>query len=112
MPELVDVIGDELNRATENLSGAEIARARAQTKAGLLMGLENVASRAERLASVLSAWGRVPSLEETVGKIEAVGVAEAHDAARKLFSAPPTLTLYGPVERAGPLDALTARLVA
>jgi predicted Zn-dependent peptidase len=112
LPELINVIADELNRAAEDLGEVEIARARTQTKAGLLMGLEGASSRAERLASMLSAWGRIPSLEETLGKIDAVGVAEARDAAQALFSAPPTLTLYGPVERAIALDALTARLVA
>jgi len=112
LPELVNVIADEVNRAATDLSEVEIARARAQTKAGLLMGVEGVSSRAERLASMLSAWGRIPPLEETVGKIEAVGAAEAREAAQQLISSPPTLTLYGPVERAAPLDTLTARLVA
>jgi predicted Zn-dependent peptidase len=39
-----------LNRAAEDMSEAEVARARAQMKAGLLMGLESPSSRAVRLA--------------------------------------------------------------
>ena len=61
---------------------------------------------------MLSAWGRIPPLAETVERIDAVGVTEARAAARRLLATPPSLALYGPVERAGPIDALTARLVA
>ena len=41
-------------------------------KAGLLMGLESASSRAERLARMISIWDRIPSLEETVQKIDAI----------------------------------------
>ena len=112
LPELVNLTADELNRAARDLDETEVARARTQTKAGLLMGLESVSARAERLAAVLSAWGRVPPLEETIARIDAVGVAEARGVARRLLAGPPSLALYGPVERAGTVDALTARLVA
>ncbi len=112
LPELINLTADELNRAARDLGEAEVARARAQTKAGLLMGLESVSARAERLAAMLSAWGRIPPLAETVERIDAVGVPQARAAARRLLAAPPSLALYGPVERAGPIEALSARLVA
>ena len=112
LPELVNLTADELNRAARDLGEAEVARARAQTKAGLLMGMESVSARAERLAAMLSAWGRIQPLEETVERIDAVGVAEARAAAERLLSAPLSLALYGPVEQAASIDALTARLVA
>jgi hypothetical protein len=51
---------------------AEVARARAQMKAGLLMGLESPSNRAERLARMVQIWGRVPPIEETVARIDAV----------------------------------------
>jgi predicted Zn-dependent peptidase len=112
LPELVNLTADELNRAARDLDETEVARARAQTKAGLLMGLESVSARAERLAAMLSAWGRIPSLAEIIERIEAVGVAEAREAAARLLAQPPALALYGPVERAGSVEALAARLVA
>ena len=112
LAELVDLTVDELNRAARDLDEIEIARARAQTKAGLLMGLESASARAERLASMLLAWGRVLPLEEVVERIDAVGVAEARAAARNMLAGTPTLALYGPVEQAGSVDALAARLVA
>ena len=63
---------DELRRAADGLTAAELERARAQMKAGLLMGLESPSARAERLARMLSVWGRVPDIDETVAKIDAV----------------------------------------
>ena len=48
-------------------------------KAGLLMGLESPSTRAERLARMLQIWGRVPTLEETVEKIDAVTPADVRD---------------------------------
>jgi len=110
--ELIGLTADEMSRAADDLGEAEVARARAQTKAGLLMGMESVSARAERLAAMLSVWGRVPPLEEIIAKVEAVGVREARAAAQRLLSGPPALALYGPVEHAPPLDTLAARLAA
>jgi predicted Zn-dependent peptidase len=109
---LLDLTADELNRAASDLTEVEVARARAQTKAGLLMGLESVSARAERLAGMLSAWGRIPPMEETIAKVEAVGAAEARAAAGRLLDTAPALALYGPVDGAGSLDQLGERLVA
>ncbi|HSF93777.1 MAG TPA: pitrilysin family protein [Thermohalobaculum sp.] len=109
---LLDLTADELNRAARDLTEAEIARARAQTKAGLLMGMESVSARAERLASQLSAWGRIPPLDEITAKIDAVGVPEARAAAAQLLQAEPALALYGPVGAAGPVAEFRERLAA
>ena len=70
--ELTEVTMDELRRAADGLSRPELERARAQLKAGLLMGLESASARAERMARMLSVWGRVPTIEETIARIDAV----------------------------------------
>ncbi len=112
LPELLTLTAAEIARATRDLGEAEIARARAQTRAGLLMGLESAAARAERLATMLSAWGRVPPIAEIIAKVDAVGVEEAQVAAARMLAQPPALALYGPVERAEPVDSLAALLAA
>jgi len=110
---LAEVTIDEMRRAADDMSDAEVARARAQMKAGMLMGLESPSNRAERMARMLSIWGRVPSIEETVERIEAVSTADVRAmAARMAGQAGSALALYGPVERAPGLDALRARLAA
>ena len=110
---LSELIVDEIRAAAAGLTEAEVARARAQLKAGLLMGLESASNRAERLARALAIWGRVPPVEETVAKVEAVDVAAARAAAERICAeARPALALYGPVEDAPGAEELAARLAA
>lgn len=90
----------ELTRAAEDMTEAEVARARAQLRAGLLMGLESPSARAERNARLLSIWGRVPPLAEAVARIDAVDTAQVRDYAANLTQARSALALYGPVAKA------------
>ena len=85
-PEMMDVIVDEMNEAAETLTGAEVARAKAQMKAGLLMGLENCSTRAEQMARHILAYGRPLPVEELVARIEAVSVESTRAAGRALLS--------------------------
>jgi predicted Zn-dependent peptidase len=94
------------------LTVAEVARARAQLKAGMVMGLESPTSRAERLARYMSIWGRVPPLSEAVGKIDAVTTQAVRDFAGRMTEGAAALALYGPIGDAPGLDALRARLAA
>jgi predicted Zn-dependent peptidase len=109
---LSDLTADEIRRAADTMTPAEIARARAQMKAGLLMGLESPSSRAERLARNVAIWGRVPQIDEIVGRIDAVTVRDVADFGARLAGAVPALTLYGPVDRAPSLEAFRDRLAA
>ena len=113
LAELVTLTVDEVKRAAGDLTDAEVERARVQMKAGMLMGLESPASRAERLARMVAIWDRVPSLEETVARIDAVTTARARDmAAGMAEGAMAALALYGPVSGAPTLDEMTGRLAA
>ena len=109
---LIDLTADEMRRAGDDFTEAEVARARAQVKAGLVMGLESPSARADRMAAMLSIWGRVPPVEETVARVEAVGRGEARAAAARFAASPPALALVGPVEGAGSLERLAGRLAA
>ena len=110
--ELATLTIDEMKRSAEDMSEAEIARARAQMKAGLLMGLESPSARAERMARSLAIWGRVPSVEENAAKIEGVTLAEVRAFAERLAGAEAALALYGPVAEAPALSSLRERLAA
>ncbi len=109
---LAELTVDELKRAADDMSEAEVARARAQLKAGMLMGLESPSSRAERLARMMAIWGRVPGLEETVARIEEVTPARVRALAGSLAGGECALALYGPAQGAPDLAALRDRLVA
>jgi predicted Zn-dependent peptidase len=103
---------DELKRAQDDMTEAEVARARAQLKAGLLMGMESPSNRAERNARLLAIWGRVPSADEAVARIDAVTTDAVRACAGAILTAPSALALYGPVKGAPGIDAIKGRLAA
>ncbi|HMQ42298.1 MAG TPA: pitrilysin family protein [Paracoccus sp. (in: a-proteobacteria)] len=110
--ELATLTVDELKRSAEDLSDAEIARAKAQLKAGTLMGLESSSGQAERIARSLAIWGRVPEPAETAARLDAVTRADIARYTEALIARQPAMALYGPVDRAPTLDALIERLAA
>lgn len=110
--QLAELTVDELKRAGEDMSDAEVARAKAQLKAGLLMGLEGPSNRAERNARLLSVWGRVADPSEAVARIDAVSTEDVRRFARDLTKADAALALYGPVTKAPSLEAIRQRLAA
>ena len=113
LPDLVGITLDELKRSAEDMSETELARARVQMKAGLLMGLESPSSRAERLARLVAVWNRVPPLEETVAHIDSVTLAGLRDHAGALLaSSRAAMALYGPVGKAPDLAQVAGRLAA
>ncbi|MFK7867701.1 MAG: M16 family metallopeptidase [Roseobacter sp.] len=113
LPQLAEITIDEMKRAASDMTPAEVARARAQMKAGLLMGLESPSNRAERLARLVQIWDRVPPLEETVALIDAVTTGDVREFAEGMASdAAAALALYGPIEAAPSLTQLQERRAA
>lgn len=107
VPDLMALTFDELRRAAEDMSSNELERARAQMKAGMLMGLESASNRAERLARQVQVWGYVPDLEETVAKIENVTLDRLRSFSEHIASkAPAALALYGPIQHAPTLNEI------
>ncbi len=110
--ELVPVTLEELRKVQRDVNEAELARARAQVKAGLLMSLESTGSRCEQLARQLQVFGRIVPVGETVAKINAVTIADVQRAAAHQFRARPTLAALGPAEHVPALPAIAERLAA
>ncbi len=110
---LAELTIDELKRAADGMSAEEVERARAQIKAGLLMGLERPSNRAERLARMVAIWGRVPEISETLERIEAVTPADVRALAAGMAGrGDAAMALYGKVGTAPDLAALAGRLAA
>jgi predicted Zn-dependent peptidase len=78
--ELMQVVVDQIADATVNLQDNEIARAKAQMKAGLLMALESSGARAEQLARQIFAYGRPMPVEEIVARVDAVTAQSVREA--------------------------------
>jgi len=111
--ELAEITIDEMKRAAEDMGPEEVARARAQMKAGMLMGLESPSNRAERLARLVQIWDKVPPLADTVARIDAVTTGDVREFAETMATqAPAALALYGPVSEAPSLTRLQERRAA
>jgi predicted Zn-dependent peptidase len=110
--ELVPVTLEELRRVQRDVNDTELARARAQVKAGLLMSLESTGSRCEQLARQIQVFGRVIPTAETVARINAVRSEDIKRAATRLFRASPTLATLGPAAHVPSLAAIAERLAA
>ncbi|HLA20745.1 MAG TPA: pitrilysin family protein [Pseudolabrys sp.] len=96
-PELMRVVIDQVAKATETLNETEIARAKAQMKASLLMALESSEARLGQLARQMLAYGRPIPLDEIVAKVDAVTVDSARAAGVALIGrSPPAIAALGP----------------
>src|SRR5215471_8598470 len=84
--ELMRLIVDEIASTAETISEPEVARAKAQMKAGLLMALESSGARIEQLARQMITRGRPIPLDELVARVDAVTVESARAAGRALIS--------------------------
>jgi predicted Zn-dependent peptidase len=94
--ELMRLIVDEIANAAETISETEIARAKAQMKAGLLMALESSGERIGQLARHMISWGRPMKLDELVAKVDAVTVESARAAGRALiYHGKPAIAVIG-----------------
>jgi predicted Zn-dependent peptidase len=110
--ELMPITLEELRKVQREVTDAELARARAQVKASLLMSLESTGSRCEQLARQFQVFGRVVPTEETVAKLNAVTTADVCRAATRVFRGAPTLATMGPAEKVPSLGQVAERLAA
>ena len=109
--ELMPAVCDEILKIRNDfISAEELARAKAQLKAGVLMSLEHPTARCEQNAGHLLTFGRLLEKEEILGKIAAVTLGDVRNLAEKIFSQKPTLASLGPVAHVMPFDNLTAAL--
>ena len=88
--ELMQVVVDETAAAAGNITEAEVDRAKAQIKVGLLMALESSGARARQLANQILTYGRPLPIEEMVARIDAVTVESARAAGAALIARAPS----------------------
>ena len=101
---------DVLERAAEDLTQAEIRRAKAQSKMALLSAQEAAAPRASFMARSLLAYGRVLSREELTGRIDRLSVEEVRAAGRALLRTPMAVAAVGPLKKLPKIGELVKHL--
>ena len=93
---LVPLVFDEVEKLAKDVGEAEIARAHAQIKAGILMSLESTSSRCEQLARQMMVFKRPLSIEEVIAKVDAVDEDALKQVAERFLASPPTRATLGP----------------
>jgi predicted Zn-dependent peptidase len=83
--ELLEVTSNVMMSVTDQVTDAEVARAKAQLKTSLVMNLESASSRADQIARQFLAFGVVPAISTLVEKIEAVTPDQVRALATRLF---------------------------
>jgi predicted Zn-dependent peptidase len=110
--ELVPALCEETRRLEAGLSPVELARAKTQMRAGLLMSLESTSARCEQLAQHLLIHGTPFDPVEVVRNIEAVDDDAIRRVVARWRSAPPTLAALGPLSRLEEFDRVKERFGA
>ncbi|MBL8831203.1 MAG: insulinase family protein, partial [Rhodospirillales bacterium] len=91
---------------------AEVRRAKAQMRAGLLMSLESTNARMDALGANLLVFGRDITPEEVSAKVEAVTAEDIARVATRILAGKPTLAALGPLAKLDRLADIAARLAA
>lgn len=98
--ELSAVVAGEMGALAETVTAEEVARARAQLKSSVLMGLERPGTRAEQIAGQMFALGRVLSVDEMVRRLDEVDFEQVRRFAARIMDTPrPAIAALGPVQK-------------
>ena len=110
--EVVERICDNLGTMADEVEEAELGRARAQLKAGILMSLESTASRAEQIARHMLIFGRVLATSEITEGIDAVDRKAVMRISQRLRAGRPTVATLGPEAAIPGYEEIASRLGA
>ncbi|HXP05846.1 MAG TPA: pitrilysin family protein [Stellaceae bacterium] len=108
--ELLPVLCDEARKLDDGFAPGELARAKAQMKAGLLMSLESTSARCEQMAQHMLIHGTPFDPADIVRRIDAVDDAAIGRVVAGWRIASPTLVALGPAGRLEDFARFEARL--
>jgi predicted Zn-dependent peptidase len=108
--DLLPLVCDEILKVCDVVGEEEVARARMQLKASVLMARESTSARCEQLARQLMVFGRPLPVAEIVSRIDAVDRGAVVRAAGRLRGKAPTLVTLGPIAGVESYDWLLAKL--
>ena len=97
LDEVLAVVREELAKvASDGITADELARGKGQLRGGLVLGLEDSASRMSRLGRAELVHDELLSIDEVIARIDAVTLEEVRDVAAEIFSRPEILAVVGP----------------
>jgi predicted Zn-dependent peptidase len=97
LDDVLSVVRSELRTvAEEGLTEEELLRGQGQLRGGLVLGLEDSASRMSRIAKAELLYDELPSIDEVIDRVDAVTLDDVRCLARFLFRQPEILAVVGP----------------
>jgi len=94
---VLEVVRQELHDVAEHgITEEELARGKGQLRGGLVLGLEDSASRMSRIAKAELLYDELPSIDEIIRRVDVVTLDDVQTLARNLFRGPETLAVVGP----------------
>ncbi|MGC4109032.1 MAG: pitrilysin family protein [Nocardioides sp.] len=97
LQQVLDVVRAELEKiAQDGIDDEELARGKGQLKGGLVLGMEDSASRMTRLGKSELVDDELLSIDEVLARIDAVTLDDVRTLAGELFSQPEVLAIVGP----------------
>ncbi|HXW34065.1 MAG TPA: pitrilysin family protein [Acidimicrobiales bacterium] len=97
--EVLGLVSSELDRLGENgITERELAVAKGHLRAETLLSLEDSGARMSRIGSSLLLHDRVLEVDELIGKVNGVTLADVAAVARKVAEEPRVLSVVGPFD--------------
>jgi predicted Zn-dependent peptidase len=97
--EVLDLTRAELARvADKGLTAEEIARGKGMVKGSYVLGLEDTGSRMSRLAKSELLYGDLMTVDQLLGRVDAVTADEVGAIATELLAQPMSLAVVGPFD--------------
>jgi predicted Zn-dependent peptidase len=111
--EISAVIAGEMENLAMGATDKEVARAKAQLKSSLLMGLERPGQRAEQIASQMFSHGRVFPIDEMTAKLDHIDAAAVRRFGERIMQGVnPAIAAVGPVGKLEKHDVFARRFAA
>lgn len=86
-----------LDVAESGLTEEELLRGRGQITGGMVLGQEDTGSRMSRIGKAELLYDHVPSVADSLARVDSVSGDDVRSVARELLTARPTLAVIGPV---------------
>jgi predicted Zn-dependent peptidase len=97
LDDVLTVVREELAKVVhEGITAEELARGKGQLRGGLVLGLEDSASRMSRIGKAELVHDELLGIDEVMRRIEAVTVEQVREVARDVFGRPEILAVVGP----------------
>lgn len=103
---LFPVVADEMKKMTHAVEEKEVARAKAQLKAGLLMSLESTSSRIEQMGRQMLVYNRPLPIDEMIEKVNAIDKKAVENIAALTLDGAQTVAMVGKNTPHGDIEAL------